>query len=256
MLDHFSASFRFCLATTFEARNRAYALRHSVFRRELDYQMSEDPLQQLESDEYDEKSLIVLLEHPASGLAAGSMRLVYPCESAAQPLRQLPLEAHCLSSLTHPSLHPGKLPRERICEISRLAVPHYFRRRSPRESGPVSEPPPTDYAFSETDRATFPLIGVGLFLAATALVGLSGHHHVFAMMQERLPRLLAIYGLRFTCVGEPIVFHGKRRAFYIDQRQAVVDMQPGLRDLYRHIETELAGQYRSPAVPSGHYDNA
>ena len=130
MLDHFSARFRFRLATTADARKRAYALRHSVFRRELNYQMSEDPLQQLESDEYDAQSLIVLLEHPASGLVAGSMRLVYPCESAILSLRQLPLEAHCLSSLTHPTLHPGKLPRERICEISRLAVPHYFRRRS------------------------------------------------------------------------------------------------------------------------------
>lgn len=253
MLDHFSANFRFRLATTAEDRNRAYALRHSVFRRELAYQMREDPLQQLESDEYDEKSLIVLLEHPASGLAAGSMRLVYPCDSASPLLRQLPLEAHCLPSLTHPALHPGRLPRERICEISRLAVPHYFRRRSPRE--PEHEPPPTDYPFSEADRATFPLIGVGLFLAATALVGLSGHYHVFAMMQARLPRLLAIYGLRFTCVGEPIVFHGKRRAFYIDQRQAVVDMQAGLRDLYRRIEDELAQQYSQPPTPAERYSH-
>ncbi|WP_168380989.1 PEP-CTERM/exosortase system-associated acyltransferase [Modicisalibacter radicis] len=253
MLDHFSASFRFRLATTTEARNRAYALRHSVFRRELDYQMREDPLQQLESDEYDEKSLIVLLEHPASGLAAGSMRLVYPCESSAPPLRQLPLEAHCLPSLTHPTLHPGRLPRDRICEISRLAVPHYFRRRSSREPSSADEPAPTDHVFSEADRATFPLIGVGLFLAATALVGLSGHYHVFAMMQSRLPRLLAIYGLRFTCVGEPIVFHGKRRAFYIDQRQAVVDLQPGLHDLYRHIENELTRQYAPPPVSADRY---
>lgn len=255
MLDHFSASFRFRLATTAEARNRAYALRHSVFRRELDYQMREDPLQQLESDEYDDKALIVLLEHPASGLAAGSMRLVYPCESAALSLHQLPLETHCLPSLTHPTLHPGKLPRERICEISRLAVPHYFRRRSPRESQPANAPAPTDYVFSETDRQTFPLIGVGLFLAATALVGLSGHYHVFAMMQAHLPRLLAIYGLRFTCVGEPIVFHGKRRAFYVDQRQAVIDMQPGLRGLYRHIEGELARQYHPAPTPAGRYSH-
>ncbi len=254
MLDHFSASFRFRLATTHEARNRAYALRHSVFRRELDYRMREDPLQQLESDEYDDTALIVLLEHPASGLAAGSMRLVYPSESSVLPLGQLPLEAHCLPSLTHPTLHPGKLPRERICEISRLAVPHYFRRRAPRESG--SDHSPVDYPFSEIDRATFPLIGVGLCLAATALVGLAGYHHVFAMMQTRLPRLLAIHGLRFTCVGEPIVFHGKRRAFYIDQRQAVFDMQPGLRGLYRRIEDELAEQYHSALVPSVRYDHA
>ena len=47
----------------------------------------------------------------------------------------------------------------------------------------------------------------------------------------------------------------ERRAFCIDQRQAVADMQPGLRDLYPHIEDALTGQYHSTPVASGHYDN-
>nr|WP_239031569.1 MULTISPECIES: PEP-CTERM/exosortase system-associated acyltransferase [unclassified Modicisalibacter] len=245
-MTQFEAAFAFRLATTPEARDRAYALRHSVFRRELDYQMSEDPAKRLEHDDYDRASLIVLLEHRASGLAAGCMRLVHPLEGASATLARLPLEVHCRDSLTHPELHPERLPRGQICEISRLAVPHYFRRQPSGDAPPT--PPDSDYRFSADERRTFPLIGVGLFLAATALVGLSGHYHVFAMMQNRLPRLLAIYGLRFTCVGEPTVFHGQRRAFYIDQREAVASLQPSLHELYRHIEGELASQYARAAT--------
>ncbi|MEC9483852.1 MAG: PEP-CTERM/exosortase system-associated acyltransferase [Halomonas sp.] len=239
--NDFLSSFDFCLVTSEEERKRAYALRHAVFRRELDYQMTEDAVLRLESDLYDQKSLMVMLEHKRSGLSAGCMRMVPALGTGPSWLQQLPLEEHCTASLTHPTLHPRKLPRNQVCEISRLAVPAYFRHRSQH---PDEELRAEVSAFLPEERRTFPLIGISLFLAATALVGLTGHYHVFAMMESRLPRLLAIQGLRFQRVGELTVFHGKRHAFYIDQRQAIVDMQPALAGLYRHIEDTLTRQYR------------
>ena len=238
-LDRFEATFAFHLATTPALRKRAYALRHAVFRRELDYRMHEDPDAHLEYDEHDTASLIVLLEHRASGIPAGCVRLVPALTDGPDALRRLPLEAHCRDSLTHPTLHPERLPRDRLCEISRLAISPAFRHRA--ETRDHSAAPSL---FPAEERAGFALIGVGLFLAATALVGLAGRHHVFAMMQHRLPRRLAIHGLRFTCVGEPVTFHGLRRAYYIDQRQAVSELPPELRALYSRIEATLTRQSR------------
>ncbi|MCG7599359.1 GNAT family N-acetyltransferase [Halomonas sp. McH1-25] len=247
VLNDFLSSFEFRLVATEAERQRAYALRHAVFRRELDYQMTEDADLRLESDLYDQKSLMVMLEHKRSGLSAGCMRMVPALGIGPAHLQRLPLEEHCTDSLTHPQLHPQKLPREKVCEISRLAVPAYFRHRSQKQHL-IDVADATHPSFSPDEARTFPLIGISLFLAATALVGLTGHYHVFAMMESRLPRLLAIQGLRFQRVGELTVFHGKRHAFYIDQRQAVIDMQPTLAALYRHVEETLTRQYHQKVL--------
>ncbi|EWH03361.1 hypothetical protein [Halomonas sp. BC04] len=87
-----------------------------------------------------------------------------------------------------------------------------------------------------------PLLGLSLFLAATAIVGLSERRHVFAMMEPRFSRLLKMSGLAFHKAGRVIDYCGPRAAYYIDQHQAERDMHETLRPLYRHIMTELAPQ--------------
>ncbi|WP_052384010.1 PEP-CTERM/exosortase system-associated acyltransferase [Litchfieldella xinjiangensis] len=246
----FPDHFRFRLARTDEERTLAYQVRYDVFLRELNYRtfLREADTHQ-ERDEYDTQALLCLVEHRRTGAIAGCMRLVVPCADAPHPLDRLPLEHHCAASLDHPQLRPDLFPREEICEVSRLAVPSYFRHRL--GGADLSLEDARAQTYSEEETRTFSLVGVSLFLTATALVGLLERPHVFAMMEPRFARLLALSGLRFERVGALVDYQGPRAPYYIDQRQAVRSLVPGLRSLYETIEQELGEQYRAPVEARG-----
>ncbi|MGR2739359.1 PEP-CTERM/exosortase system-associated acyltransferase [Billgrantia sp. Q4P2] len=235
----FLEQYRFIIARSQSSRYRAYALRHQVFREELQYRLGEDTDLPFEKDAHDKHSILCLLNHRASSSDAGCLRVVLPIDNAGQPQR-LPLEESCSHGLTDPQLHPDRFERSSLCEVSRLAVHPDFRRTRECALGlreqdlqPLEHnrlPPPS------------PLVTLSLFLAATAIVGLSGRRHVFSMMEPRFARLLKISGLKFRQVGDIIDYCGPRAAYYIDQHQAERDLKSSLRPLYRHIKSTLAPQ--------------
>lgn len=238
--DRFHEEFRFTLAHDEETRRRIFHLRHDVYCAELGYEQPTDPLRQLEYDAYDEHSLLCLIEHKKSGLAAGCMRLVLPESLRDGHAKTLPLQEYGGNSLTHDTLHPSHFCPDTICEISRLAISPLFRRRKTQDE--IARLTRSRHMFTDAERETFPLIVIGLFLATYALLGLSGRPHAFAMMEPRLPRLLKMSGFYFTGIGESIDFHGRRSAFYIDQRQVEMDMHQKLMPFYFFIKQELASQ--------------
>ncbi|WP_181244371.1 PEP-CTERM/exosortase system-associated acyltransferase [Halomonas sp. ND22Bw] len=240
LFDRFREAFTFRLADDEETRRRIFRLRHDVYCEELGYEAPADPLHHLEFDAHDEHAILCLIEHRDTGLSAGCMRLVLPEDSRNDGVQRLPLEDYAGDSLEHPRLHPQRFAQERVCEVSRLAISPLFRRRSTTEE--IEGLLHARHAFTPEQRETFPLIVIGLFLATYALLGLSGRPHAFAMMEPRLPRLLSMSGFLFTPVGRIIDFHGKRGAFYIDQRQVEYEMNRDLMPLYRDIKRTLASQ--------------
>lgn len=236
----FANQFRFSIANDKESRYRAYALRHKVFRQELNYNLGENADIPFENDAHDKHAILCLLNHLPSGVDTGCLRVVLIPGNAAPPLDTLPLEQSCGYSLDHPELHPNLFHRSTICEVSRLAVHPAFRRSKDCVLG-LNEH--DIQQLSGYDVKPFsPLLGLSLFLAATAIVGLSERRHVFAMMEPRFSRLLKMSGLSFQKVGRVIDYCGPRAAYYIDQHQAERDMHDTLQPLYRHILTELAPQ--------------
>ncbi|MFY0989731.1 PEP-CTERM/exosortase system-associated acyltransferase [Halomonas sp. C05BenzN] len=246
LLERFSREFSFRLAVEENEREKVFSLRHEVFLKELHYNMEEDSSHHLELDEYDDASIHCLIKHKRTNLPAGCLRLVIPSKSKADSHHLLPVEVHGGDSLDHKTFRPSHLPRERICEVSRLAISRDFRGKTTSESTETA----TDnmMLFKEKEKQTFPLIVIGLFLCTYALVGLTGRHHVFAMMEPRLPRLLALSGFHFTKVGKTIDFHGKRNAFYIDHSKAEKEIHEELIPLYLHIQNELTPQLEA-AMP-------
>jgi N-acyl amino acid synthase of PEP-CTERM/exosortase system len=241
LLERFRTDFQFKLATSNNDKRRVFQLRHKVYCEELGYEEPADPDAKLEFDEYDSHSLHCLIEHRRSGQAAGCMRLVLPDDNEPSCEKRLPLQSYAGQSLTHETLHPARLDRDEICEISRLAIATPFRRKSLKAE--LEDSVDNDiHQFTADEKKTFPVIVVGLFLATYALVGLTHRRHVFAMMEPRLPRLLAMSGFHFTQVGDSIDFHGKRSAFYIDQHRAEKEIHAELIPLYRHIQNELSSQ--------------
>lgn len=240
LFSQFSKEYRFVLAMTPEAKRTALSLRHEVFLQELHYKMHEDRSHHLETDEYDESSIHCLIEHKRSGLPAGCMRLVIPSIHPKSPFHKLPVEIQGRGKLNHSMLDPEKMPRHQLCEVSRLAISRSFRSHHAGES--QTSIIFDGKGFSNKEAKTFPLIAIGLFLCTYSLVGLTGRRHVFAMMEPRLPRLLALSGFHFTKVSDDIEHHGLRNAYYIDHAKAEKEMHEDLMPLYLHIRKELSFQ--------------
>ncbi|MGQ7246046.1 PEP-CTERM/exosortase system-associated acyltransferase [Halomonas sp. V046] len=246
LLTSFAEDFRFQLAITPRDRDRVHALRHEVFLKELQYRMEEDPGRHLERDDFDGHSLHCLIEHRDSGLAAGCLRLVLPRPGSDDCL---PVVCQSSATFTQPELHPLHLPRKDICEVSRLAIARPFRLRPGRTPDTEFEVP-TETLFSPQQQRTFPLIVTGLFLCTYALVSLTRRRHVYALMEPRLPRLLALSGFHFQKVSETLHYHGVRNAFYIDHRRAEQEMHADLEPLYQHIKDSLAPDLAGIQLPT------
>jgi N-acyl amino acid synthase of PEP-CTERM/exosortase system len=232
--------FAFKLACNDKDRHRVYRLRYQVYCQEIGYSPPNDDDRALELDAYDTNALHCLLEHRASGIAAGCFRLVLPASDDEHATIKLPLQEYGGKSLTHSSLHPDRLPIREICEISRFATAREFRNRPIHHE--TLNGSNLAYEFSPEERRIFPLLTIALFLATHSLVDLVGRRHIFAMMASRLPRLLAMSGFRFTRVGDSIELHGRRHAFYIDNYLAQREMNRELVEPYQRIRRQIAPQ--------------
>lgn len=240
ILTRFMQEFRFQLADSKQEKHRIYRLRYEIYCEELAYEEPADGSGRLEYDLYDQNALHCLIEHRRTGLVAACTRLVMPEPGSPTPLDRLPMESYGGRSLTHPYLHPEMLPTESYYEISRLAIARAFRPQIKGSEVPgISDNP---YDFSQEERATFSLLVSGLFLAGYALGYMSNKDLAFAMMEPKLPRLLAMAGFHFTKVGDTIDFHGQRSAYCLGREQAEAGMKKELQPLFRHIQNELEPQ--------------
>lgn len=231
--------FEFLLADSEATRQEVYHLRHRVYCQEIGYVPPDGAPLELEVDAHDNHAIHCLVKHRRSGLAAGCFRLVLPLPATQGAYYRLPLQEYGDHSLVHERLHPDRLPFPLICEISRFATARDFRHRPVGHETLTSE-----YLerFTPAERELFPLLTGALFLATHALVELAGRRHIFAMMQPKLPRLLARYGFHFACIGTPIELHGRRSAYYIDNEVAEAEMIDAVRPAYRRIKQLLRPQ--------------
>lgn len=239
----FFNDFEFIIAHSPDEKKRAFLLRHQVFNEELNYNIGDKTSTTLEKDSHDQHSILCLLQHRKSGIDAGCLRVVIIDQTIKGFSQILPLEEYCSTSLTSSDLHPEKMAKNTICEVSRLAVHPLFRKK---------KKPPIDgkYLHAENidlnnDTQNQSIISLSLFLAATAIVGLAERRHVFAMLEPRFNRLLKTSGLHFQQVGDIINYCGNRAAYYIDQKIAVEKLPKQLIPLYTFIEKELAIQTSS-----------
>ncbi|WP_218314589.1 PEP-CTERM/exosortase system-associated acyltransferase [Halomonas sp. 18071143] len=237
----FDTHFSLLIAQTPTEKRRAFTLRHAVFIEELRYDLGNSSALNIEHDDHDQQSLLCLLHHKATGLDVGCLRVVLFDEQNAHGLHSLPLEAYYGAHLFLPNTHPRHFASHQVCEVSRLAVHPTVRRKQSEVQSPY-----------ESIKESPALLSLSLFLAATALVGLSQRHHVFAMLEPRFSRLLKASGLQFHQVGGVIDYCGSRAAYYIDQRVAEERLPKRLTPLYQFIKGQLASQLaKSPLLQDG-----
>nr|WP_298250561.1 PEP-CTERM/exosortase system-associated acyltransferase [uncultured Halomonas sp.] len=238
--DQLFDNYRLIIAHTPAQKKRAFSLRHEVFHEELHYKIGEKTNSPLEKDAYDHNSILCLLQHKESNVDAGCLRVVIIDENANQSIKNLPLEEYSGNSLGDSELHPASFPKSQLCEVSRLAVHPHFRKKASPPAGIISED--ISNIGSESNEKQSALISLSLFLAATAIVGISQRRHVFAMIEPKFNRLLKVSGLHFQRAGKTIDHCGLRAAYYIDQKQAERDLPERILPLYTRIKSCLEQQ--------------
>ncbi len=234
--DFFSIEF----AKTEEQKRKVYGIRYRVYCEEFNYEAVEEFPDQEEKDEYDDSSLHCLIIHKKTGKPAGCVRMV-PTKIINGEEIQLPFESHCQENLDSEFIDNLDLERSTVCEISRLAVDHLFRRRPGEELTRYGEL--DALSLTKQEKRTFSLIAVAAFLSATALTGLSGRTNVFAMMEPFLPRLLKRSGILFQKAGEDVNFRGIRAPYFIRTQSAIDNMNNDLKELYVWIENQIKETY-------------
>tara|TARA_R110001599_G_scaffold353742_2_gene596076 strand:+ start:61954 stop:62694 length:741 start_codon:yes stop_codon:yes gene_type:complete len=211
-------------------------IRYRVYCEEFGYEDKSAFPDGLELDEFDSQALHCMVVHKGSGTPAGCVRVVKTVGDAP-----LPFEKYCSDSLDANFFRINHMPRETMCEVSRLAVDGPFRRRAGEQATRYGGIHISD--LSQQEKRTFPLIAVSCFLAATALTDLMSNTNAFAMMEPFLPRMLARSGIKFTKVGQDIDYHGLRAPYFVTTQSAVGNMVPDLKELYDAIRSRVKADF-------------
>lgn len=227
--------FRVTPADTEDLIKEVYKIRHQVYCEELEFE--EQRKNHLEFDEHDLHSIHCLLYHTPSQSYAGCIRLIL-CKDA-DPTAAFPFEKICGDPYLGDFDELTDKPRTCHGEISRLAITSNFRRRRGEADQPDGNGTEGMDTSSNDERRHFPSVGLGLYLAITAMglkLGLDG---VFAMMEPRLARQLRRFGFFFTQVGETTEHRGMRAPFFISRKALFDNLKPEYVDLLNDMQASI-----------------
>jgi N-acyl amino acid synthase of PEP-CTERM/exosortase system len=229
--DRFGKYFRVSPALDDATRDAVYFIRHDVYARELGF----EPVRadERETDRFDRHSMHCLVRTADDGRPAGCARVVMP--DPQDPHQPLPFEVACRDSLDRSIIDPALLPRDRIGEVSRLAVMGEFRRRKGEDRAAVTL---SSADIAGLPIARFPNIPVSLYFGAVAMAQRQGVEYLFTLTEPRLARHFAKAGIAIHAIGSPIEHRGMR----VPSMMRVSEIYPSLRALVRPIWHEVHAQ--------------
>lgn len=238
LASDFCNRFKLVVANTTKLQEEVYRIRYEVYCQELGYENEEQYPEGKEQDVYDIRSIHCLLHHRASGLYAGCVRLVFPAMRSHEA--KLPFERVLGDSWRSGSRELRNLSLHSIGEVSRLTVLSKFRKRQVEAAS----------NFSDDESCYFPLIPLGLYLAATSIAFEMKLDSVFALMEPQLSRHFARFGIHFHQVGELVEFYGQRGLYQIDKEAILSAMEPSTENLFQWCRTEVKKSLKNcpPAI--------
>lgn len=241
----FRKYFRIGAALDDDLRNAVYRIRHEVYCEDLQF----EPVRpdRRETDEYDARSLHCLLRKVGTpAYPVGCTRLVLTDPDS--PLTPLPFESTCAATIDRSIVDPAKLPRERIAEVSRLAVRRAFRRRKGEERVSTSI---QDEDFGVGDQPRFPYIPIGLYMGAIALAARNGVDVLFMLTEPRLATHFARLGVDIRQIGGPVSHRGTRVPSMLDVQETIGNMRLIMKPLWREIHAQIELSHNEPAFLQG-----
>jgi N-acyl amino acid synthase of PEP-CTERM/exosortase system len=192
----------------------SYRLRYQVYCLERRFLRAEDYPNQLEVDEFDRHSIHVGAVD-MHGKLAGTARVVKVTDAG------LPLLRHC-------TIYPAKADlfgsRDRVVEVSRMAVSrHYSRRRDdgfygvPEQSGAVLIPAVRGRERRHVNAGG--LVFLTLLKAVYQATKRMEMAHCLAGIEKSLHRILAQYGFPFRLIGPEGHYFGVVAPYALDLKE-------------------------------------
>ncbi len=246
LASRFHEYFKIGMARTQVDLDKTYRIRYRVYCDEFGFLPAENYPGGLESDEYDSFSHTCLITHRLSNMPAACVRLV-PAVNDSGSTYPLPYELLGPDVLDEEFHRQLEVPRDKIAEISRLAVDGAFRRRTGEAETRFGEIDALD--IDSMEKRTFGLISVAAFLASCAMGELCKFTAGFAMMEPFLPRLMVRSGIHFTKVGADIDYHGLRAPYYVQLNSVLQTMHPDLRLFYKSVYQAISVDFVTHAIP-------
>jgi len=211
-----------------------YRLRYQVYVNEWGFENPQDHPEGLERDPYDQHSLHFYAYTDTVDNIIGTARLILDSNST------LPIEQHF-------DIHelPEGVPRNKIAEISRLAISKDFRRRAidsvifSRGESYVDELAQHQATIKQVERerrkCEHELIrGIYLLIYRESIK--RGLTHWYAVMARGLHVILGRWGIQFKQVGPAREYHGLRAPYLLcirDLERYLAKRNPELLELAR-----------------------
>jgi N-acyl amino acid synthase of PEP-CTERM/exosortase system len=191
-------------ATTPPDLEKVFRLRYLVYVDERGFERAEDHPGGIERDRFDTVAVHFLCEKP-DGLPMGTIRLIPPSPVG------FPHQEHCQFSID-----PAELPRERLCEASRLAVSQAYQRRrdDPFYLSPSAESEQV-VSLPRFERRRVD-IALGLYREVYRAMKAMGLTHLIVVVEEKLWIRLRRVGFDFRMIGPYVDYHGRRAPFLTD----------------------------------------
>lgn len=239
LLDRFSLGhgfkryFEVLPATDQATLDQVFGIRHEVYCEDLQFEPERPDRREI--DEYDPHSLHCLLrtkDEPHDPVGCVRIVMVDP----VRPNRPLPFERTCAGVLDLNLIDPAKLPRDRIAEVSRLAVRARYRRRrgEDRDSASIH-----DEDFGSRQQPRFPYIPIGLYMSAIALAHHNGIETLFVLTEPRLANHFAKLGVDIRAIGSAVEHRGARVPSMLDVNGVIKNMRLILRPIWRIVQQEV-----------------
>ena len=241
----FHSVFNVEMATSPDAINEVFQVRYQVYCIDRPF---EDPncfVDNREHDSYDPRSAHALIRYRATGQSVATVRLVMAGDRADQV--DFPMEGPCAHRMTRQAQEAiANANRNRIAEISRMAVSREFRKRLNEDKTAAGVSEEASYSDSENGKRAVPFISLGLFAAILEMSVKHGITHWMAVMEPAQLRLLKRFGVEFDHVGPVMEYHGLRRPAFTEAASLVDRIKRHRPDVWSLITNE--GQYL-PARP-------
>lgn len=239
LADNFNRFFAVAPALADEDKQGVFFIRHDVYARELGF----EPVRpdQRETDAYDARAVHCLMRTAeASSRLVGCARVVLTDPDAPDSL--LPFEKACRDSLYRDQIDPARLPRDRIAEVSRLAVLSDFRRRRGEDHKEVA----IDVSdFGDAQQPRFPYIPVGLYMASVLMAQRHNIEYLFTLTEPRLAEHFGKLGVKIVPIGAPIEHRGQRIPSLIHAGSVEAGLRLMIRPLWKAIEAQMEVAYAS-----------
>lgn len=235
LLEISSRLFASRVAVTAEDVAEAFRIRYQVYCEEAAYFDRRNYPEGLETDAYDGHSVQSLLVYRPTNAAVGTARLILPL-SDSDSLEELPFDLVCAEL---PAEERKALPKSSTAELSRFCVTRGLKREIARTPGKLlaeAGAAPQFAAPSSGELARYAKLWLMRGLVEMSVQNRVSHW--CAVIGPELFRALEQLGIRFTPLGPPVDYYGKRQPCWGSVDAILSRIKLGRREIWDVITDE------------------